>query len=748
MSRLKTHTPALILIVFILLSSFLVYRSLQHRGSLATYVFVPESESGTKGSSLRILAWDFDENGPAEEAVVSFQGWRSEELASSTIAGIGNLELPGEVALEGGALSAESSIGSSKMYLYRRHGEKRPEHRETYVTADRTLYLPGDIVRLRVLRKTEESDPGDSPSSLRVVLVNPAGQMVLRRELTLNEFGLADTEFELDTEAPTGTYDVRLDGMRGPMALRFRVAYFRKPPMKIVVRRIGPECFEAYARYPEGEPVSGASLSFEEDGGFKKRLGHLTEEGKLRFSLPEDTDWAGRVGQFVIVDGAGRRGTVPARIGRPSGQDLSIRAVPEAGALLPGVMNRVYVRVEGHETNGDGASIRLHVAGREAENAIDGSGYAALDLDVPAWKNLEKKDFEFGRDYDSEYHDSSEKLRAVFHYLVPGRMPVRRNVALPVFTRDSRFLLRPEKPLESTADGIGFEITTALGDGPVLVDAYKGTQFLGSTQVETRGGRAVGEVRLPDEAHGKILLLAYRPCMRTNDESWYPESPYPSMFLGWNTVLVSPGLLEIHVSCPSDDVGPGDRVPLEFEVTGPGAFPKALSVSAVDDRIYQLDGGPGLSQQEFFSGRDPWKGDSDRREALMSLCEDSRKAFHRHFSIRGDAGAFAMRWASREYLKALPRSFIVQILIPLLFTAGLLVFGWRTHVRLSRPLGPGVSLRDIERSARIMRFAFIIPFVAFAGLFLLFMHENRRWDYSLDVFSGSWTPVLIMLGAL
>ena len=312
MSRWRSRIPALVLVGFILVSSFWIYRSLQRRGSLATYVFVPKTGPGEKGGVLRVLAWDFDENRPAEEADVSFQGRRSDELASATIDGIGNLELPAELDVDGGVLSAKSSIGSSRMYLYRRRGDKRPEPRDTYVTADRTLYLPGDTVRLRVLRKIERTGSGKSPDPLRVVVVNPAGQMVLRRKLVLDEYGLADTDLDLDTEAPTGTYDVRLDGIRGPIALRFRVAYFRKPAMKLVVRRIGPGDFEASARYPEGEPVSGAAVSFEGRHGFLKRLGSLTEEGLLRFSFPEDTERTGREGSFVAVDGAGRQGTVAA----------------------------------------------------------------------------------------------------------------------------------------------------------------------------------------------------------------------------------------------------------------------------------------------------------------------------------------------------------------------------------------------------------------------------------------------------
>ena len=81
---------------------------------------------------------------------------------------------------------------------------------------DRPIYRPGDTVYLRsILRKTDNNNNAQLPGvrSAKLTVRRPNGEVMLTRDVTINEYGAFNTEFKLPTgdEDITGSYRVSIE---------------------------------------------------------------------------------------------------------------------------------------------------------------------------------------------------------------------------------------------------------------------------------------------------------------------------------------------------------------------------------------------------------------------------------------------------------------------------------------------------------------------------------------------------------
>jgi uncharacterized protein YfaS (alpha-2-macroglobulin family) len=255
-----------------------------------------------------------------------------------------------------------------------------------FTTTDRPIYRPGHRVQYKsVLR--DVVDPGavfrvPSGRSVTVEVRDPGGDLVHRKQAAANAMGSVFGEFDLNPEAPAGSYTatVIVDGERHTHDIL--VAAYRKPEFELtikparsrVVRGDTVEAEVSAATY-FGAPLSGLTVKYyvvrnvnwrwefagdadyddEEDVGARRAhygdaFGQMIQEstleldadgkGRISFpcSIPED-DLAAQAYQFTIsaniTDEAQRTVSAEATVIGTSAK-ISITATPQGYLAAPG----------------------------------------------------------------------------------------------------------------------------------------------------------------------------------------------------------------------------------------------------------------------------------------------------------------------------------------------------------------------------------------------------------------------------
>ncbi|HET7293111.1 MAG TPA: MG2 domain-containing protein, partial [Vicinamibacteria bacterium] len=143
-----------------------------------------------------------------------------------------------------------------------------------HVTTDRPVYRPGQTVHFRAVAvRTSESGEAPAASARATVIVrDPKGKEVYRRDHTTDRFGVVSGSLALGEEPPLGEYpfeiQVKGEGRVQAAGDRFRVEEYRKPDFEVTVDpgaalRAGETGRAAIvARYYFGSPVADASVAW------------------------------------------------------------------------------------------------------------------------------------------------------------------------------------------------------------------------------------------------------------------------------------------------------------------------------------------------------------------------------------------------------------------------------------------------------------------------------------------------------
>jgi hypothetical protein len=240
-------------------------------------------------------------------------------------------------------------------YWHRRHRDRLQRHDEVaalqvyadrHVVAaltDRPTYRPGQLVQFKVIvRKLEEATAADRPQSFRAEdfevagrltlpaaasalpyeLLDPRGRVVATGRLTLNDYGTAAGQAELNAEAATGAYTlrVRVGGAERLVPEMFAVRSYRRPHFELEVRGVPAKArpgtqlrIEAEGRYYFGKHVAAgrmsvALISAEERKPRQQVEAVLDGSGKavLRLLLPQDLDGGDYFLACELTDDSGR----------------------------------------------------------------------------------------------------------------------------------------------------------------------------------------------------------------------------------------------------------------------------------------------------------------------------------------------------------------------------------------------------------------------------------------------------------
>lgn len=151
----------------------------------------------------------------------------------------------------------------------------RDRHRRTsaYGVTDRPIYRPEHDVQGHVWLREARYDLEDvsvyAGQKSLLTVQNPQGDDVLSNEVTLDEFGGADFQWQVPADAKLGQYSIRLSvGSRSYNGGQFRVEEYRKPDFEVTIDKpdgavtLGkPIDVVVRASYYAGGAVSGGTVS-------------------------------------------------------------------------------------------------------------------------------------------------------------------------------------------------------------------------------------------------------------------------------------------------------------------------------------------------------------------------------------------------------------------------------------------------------------------------------------------------------
>ena len=511
------------------------------------------------------------------------------------------------------------------------------------LTSDKPVYQPGQVIHVRALalRRPDLHPVADQSAVFSVV--NPKGDIVFKQEDKTSKYGITAADCPLDSEIQEGAYTLLCKTGDVESRLSVDVRKYVLPKFKATATPDKPFYkpgdtikVAVQADYFFGKPAADATVNMVVTEDATDRLadmlsGRTDDKGAVSF------DYTPRVlnrqpGETVhyrfratAVDAAGQQQTASAEA-PVSASPARIEVIPEAGELVQGLTNTIYVlvtRVDGTPAGKARVALtRLNdnqnhdKAAPDQTTVADDNGAASFSL-VPA--NPQTTPFGW---------QSSLEVAAFDDW---GAELARRNVVVPCGPAGD-FLVRTDKAVYHGGDTM--TLTAAGGSGAVYVDLLKDGQTLRTETLDMTGGWNQADVDLSPELSGTLQVVAYRL-----DRDGRPQRKS-------RLVYVRPAD-EVHIDATLDpgkkEYRPGDTPKLRLKLTDKDGkpCPGAVSLAGVDEAVFSvLAQRPGMEQAFYTLEEDlmapvnkihPWSpGDAGSprfEEALFAAASRADPAF-------------------------------------------------------------------------------------------------------------------------
>lgn len=475
-------------------------------------------------------------------------------------------------------------------------GEERLEHPielkrswRLMLSTDKPVYQPGQTILVRSLSLRK---PDLKPVAGQVAvftITDPKGNIIFKQSTATSRFGIAAAECPLATEILEGPYTITCTLGDSTSKNTVQVHKYVLPKFKIEATLDKPYYqpgqrvnVTVQTDYFFGKPVQGGQVkllvsSTEFEQQVLQRLeGKTDETGKAKFDflLPqnlvgrEQDRGDARFNLMIDVQDTAEQ-TQRKQVSRlVTTQPLKIEIIPEAGRLIPGVANTIYLWVS-YADGQPAANVRLAVAGQEQELTTNTLGLASYSLTPPP---------------DSQ---SAVVVQATDAQGRTGRKAVTVTSA-----GSPDFLCRPD---QAVYDGGATVKLTTFGSGiePVFVDFIKDGQTLLTEAVAMTNGRGELAFDLPPEVFGTIEIVAYR----YKNRSGLPVRQSRVIYVRQARQL------RIAAAMDHKEYRPGGKAVIKLNLADDKGKPTpgAISLAAVDEAVYAvLEQAPGMERIFFL----------------------------------------------------------------------------------------------------------------------------------------------------
>ena len=451
------------------------------------------------------------------------------------------------------------------------------------LSSDKPIYQPGQTIHLRSLVLDRYTEKPFAGTPVTFEISDPKGNKVFKASYNASSFGIASTDFTLATELNLGRYAIRVLTGEAVSELTVEVKNYVLPKFKVQVTSDksyylpGQQLAGAVrADYFFGKPTSGASVkltiqTFQEKPVVLTELSGRTDaQGRFPFhfalpnfftGLPQNNDQAILDLTAEVRDTAGHLETKNLSLSVAK-DNLEIAAIPDAGAWIPNVENKVYVLT----SYPDGRPAECKIALNGAAGQTDAQGLCVLKLTPADAGQVLQIRAEDGTGNKRDFTYKPDTIRA-----------------------SPAFLLRTDKSIYQAGETAQVALLSTNKNDTIFLDVIKDGQTMLTRTVSLADHKGAYALNLPGTLTGPLKLNAY---VITSDGEDRGCS---------RLIYVRPASgLRIAGKLSKPVYRPGETARMEFAVTDASGHPApaALGIAAVDESVFALaENRPGLLQQ-------------------------------------------------------------------------------------------------------------------------------------------------------
>ena len=461
------------------------------------------------------------------------------------------------------------------------------------VTSDKPIYKPGQTMHLRALALKKPLLHAVAGVDATIEVYDGEGNMVFRKYEPTNDFGIASTDFKLATEVNTGTYEVKVTVGDTTTSKSVEVKPYALPKFKVATDLGVPFALAGEtlhgtvsAQYFFGKPVAGGQVELVARGTdvglteFAHLNGTTNDSGIYTFDLdlPEylvgtgiENGNATATFEITVTDTAGQVEQKLASLVVAS-QALNLAAIPESGAIVPGLDNGLYVFATTPLGAPVAATFTVKANGQPATVEVLGDGMSRVTVTVPAGADAALDLVVTAKT------DEGDAATQSFHF-VPGQA-------------SEGLLLRTDRALYRVGDTVELSVVSTAQTGRLFLDVIKDGQTQLTAAVDLKDGRATYSLDLDGALVGDVVIEAYHVAADA------------SIVRDKKLIFVRDAKgLDINIEADQAQYEPGDDATLTFQVSDTDGLPAvaALGVQIVDEAVYALtEMRPGLLETYFL----------------------------------------------------------------------------------------------------------------------------------------------------
>lgn len=451
------------------------------------------------------------------------------------------------------------------------------------LSSDKPVYQPGQTIHLRSLMLNGRTQKPSAGEPVTFEVSDPKGNKVFKENRKASAFGIASADFILASELNLGRYEIRALAGAVTTERAVEVKPYVLPKFKIRLTTDKPYYLpgqtvsgSVQADYFFGQPAGGATVkltaaTFEEKPVDVAELhGRTDAAGSYSFQFVLPDFFAGmpqKNGQAFldltaeVCDSA--RHTEQKTLSLSVAQnDLELTVLPEAGALVPGVENLVYVLTA--YPDGRPAVCRVFLNGTAYQG--DAQGVCTIKI-TPA---------DAGQPLELQALDSAgRKTQVSYHADNPKDAPP--------------LLVRTDKAIYQAGETAQVTLLSPEKNNTVFLDVIKDDQTVLTKSVPLSNHKSQYALALPASLVGALKINAYLITETGEDRGCS------------RLIYVNPAsALQIATKMSKPVYRPGEVARLDFSVTDAQGrpAPAALGIAAVDESVFALsENRPGLLRQ-------------------------------------------------------------------------------------------------------------------------------------------------------
>jgi len=441
------------------------------------------------------------------------------------------------------------------------------------LSSDKPIYQPGQTIHVRSLVLNGRTEKPITDGAVTFEISDPKGNKVFKEVRRTSRFGIASADFALASDLNLGRYELR--ALDGATTVERTVEVKRYVLPKFNIRIVTEKPY-----YLPGEAVSGsvaANYFFGKsvgDATVKLTAATLQEKPVAVADLQGRTDSSGNYSfRFVLPDffagmpqksgqafrdltaevrdttGHAEEKTLSLSVAQ---NELEITAIPEAGALIPGVENILYV-------------LTAYPDGRPApcKIVVNGTGYEA---DAQGLCQAKIAPADANQQLEIQAADPAGRKRKLMYSAETSRDP-------------PAFLLRSDKAIYQAGQMARIGVVSAGANNTVFIDVIKDGQTVLTKSVPLVNHQAEYAFALPASLVGVLKLNAYI-ITETGEDRGCSRLLYVNPASG----------LQVEARLSQPVYRPGEMARMDFSITDAEGrpAPAALGIVAVDESVFAL----------------------------------------------------------------------------------------------------------------------------------------------------------------